>query len=140
MKIIKELLQKYKGNIAISVFCFFLLILLLATDFKACRSISLIKMVLLIPILAYFITFYVIWHSPYNVIKYHKMAFYDILWQMTYDIKCRKVCQYGYQKNCIEQTNWSRNFKSVISVNFTSWNAKNQITRFFHCNFELIPF
>ena len=40
------------------------------------------------------------------VIKCHKTSFYDILWQMPYDIKCHEVCQYGYQKNRIDETNW----------------------------------
>ena len=71
--------QKYKGNNAISVFFIFRLILFLANDFKACRSISLIKPVLLIPILSYFMTFmpHGIYHKmSLNVIKWH---FYDIL-------------------------------------------------------------
>ena len=41
------------------------------------------------------------------VIKRHKMALYDILRHMPYDIKCHKVCQYGYQKKRIDQTNWA---------------------------------
>ena len=36
------------------------------------------------------------------------MPFYDILWQMPYDIKLHKVCQYGYQKNRLDLTKWSR--------------------------------
>ena len=34
---------------------------------------------------------------------------------MPYYIKCHKVCQYGYQKNCIEQTN--RSMAMVILKN-----------------------
>ena len=30
------------------------------------------------------------------------MMFYDILCHMSYDIKCHKVCQYGYQNNHID--------------------------------------
>ena len=33
------------------------------------------------------------------------MAFFGILWQMLYGMKCHKVWQYGYQKNRIDQTN-----------------------------------
>ena len=117
--------QKYKGIIAISVFCIFCLILFLANDFKAYRSISLIKTVLLIPILSYFMTFYAIWHMSYNVIKCHKMAFYDILWQMIYDMKCHKVCQYGYQKNRLDQTNWSTGSKIICQKQNQTENAKN---------------
>ena len=48
-------------------------------DFEAYRSISLIKTVLLIPILAYFMTFNVMCHVSWNVIN-------AILWQfMTHD-------------------------------------------------------
>ena len=62
LKIIKETPKKYKGNIAISVFwvlCKILFLEYYSIDF---RSISLIKTVLLIPILAYLVTFYVLWH------------------------------------------------------------------------------
>ena len=62
LKIIKETPKKYKGNIAISVFWVLCKILFLENYFTAFRSISLIKTVLLIPILAYLVTFYVIWH------------------------------------------------------------------------------
>ena len=116
--------QKYKGKISISVF-FSLLILLLATDSRACCSISLIKTVLLIPILSYFMTFYAIWHKSYNVIKCHESAFYGILWQMTYDMKCHKVCQYGYPKNRLDQTNWSTGFKITCQKQNQTKNAKN---------------
>ena len=139
LKIIKELPQKYKGNIAIFVFCFFLLILLLATDFKACCSISLIKTILSIPILLYFMTFYAIWHMSYNIIKYHRLAFYDILWQMTYDMKCHKVCQYGYPKNRLDKTIWSTGFKIICQKHNQTKNAKKLKWQYFLCIFEAIP-
>ena len=62
LKIIKESPEKYKGNLAISVFFIFRLILFLENHFKACISFCLIKTVVLIPILAYFMTFNVMWH------------------------------------------------------------------------------
>ena len=71
LKIIKESPEKYKGNYAISVFFILRLILFLENYFKACISFCLIKTVLLIPILAYFMTFHVMWHVSYNVIKWH---------------------------------------------------------------------
>ena len=49
-----KFVENYIGitlKIAISFFCIFRLILFLTNDFKACRSISVIKPVLLIPIL-----------------------------------------------------------------------------------------
>merc|ERR1711873_187748 len=70
LKIIKETPKKYKGNIAISVFWVLCKILFLENYFTAFRSICLIKTVLLIPILAYLVTFYVICHKmPFLVIK-----------------------------------------------------------------------
>ena len=47
------------------------------------------------------------------------MSFYDILWHMPYDIKCHQVCQYGYQKNCLDQTNWST---GLIICQKMDWN------------------
>ena len=58
----KEFGQKYKGKIDISVFCIFFIILFDSKGSLPHRSICLINTVLLIPILAYFTTFNVIWH------------------------------------------------------------------------------
>ena len=85
--------QKLKQQNFLCIFC---LILFLANHSKYFRSISLINTVLLIPILAYFMTLCVIWHLSWNVIKWQKMAFYDILWHVPYDIWCHKVCQFTY--------------------------------------------
>ena len=60
----------------------------------------------------------------------HKMPFYDILWQMPRDIKCHKVCQYGYQKNRLDQTNWSTGFKIIFQENNQTKNAKNWNSHF----------
>ena len=37
--------------------------------------------------------------SPFNIQEFlnAKMAFYDVLRHMPYDIKCHKVCQFGHQ-------------------------------------------
>ena len=68
----KDSAQKYKGNIIISVFfAFFVSFLSLKNDFNAYRLISLMKTVLLIPILAYVMTFY----DVSCVIKWHFMTF-----------------------------------------------------------------
>ena len=63
LKIIKETPKKYKGKIAISVFWVLCKILFPEKYSTAFRSISLIRTDLLIPILAYFVTFYVICHK-----------------------------------------------------------------------------
>ena len=56
----KEFAQKYIAKIDISVFCIFCLIFYDSKGSLPYRSICLIHTVLLIPILAYFMTFYVI--------------------------------------------------------------------------------
>ena len=44
-------------------------------------------------------------HHVASVIKCHKiMPSNDILWHMPHDKKCHKVCQYGHQKNRLDQT------------------------------------
>ena len=58
----KEFAQKYKGNFVVSVFCNFWKKLFLSKSFQTLRSICLIETVHLIPILAYFMIFHVIWH------------------------------------------------------------------------------
>ena len=48
--------------------------------------------------------------------KCHKMAYFVILWHFTlYGIwhKMPLICQYGYQKNRIDQRNWSRGIKNI---------------------------
>ena len=72
----KAFVKKYKGKIDISVFCIFCLIFYDSKGSLPHRSICLIDTVLLIPILAYFMTFYVILHMSY-VIKRRFMIFYD---------------------------------------------------------------
>ena len=47
-------------------------------------------------------------------------GFLGILWQMPYAIKCYKVWQYGYQKNRIDQTNWSMNAKTNLDEDILS--------------------
>ena len=58
----KAFVQKYKGKIDISVFCIFCFIFFYSKGSLPHRSICLIDTVLLIPILPYIITFFVIWH------------------------------------------------------------------------------
>ena len=58
----KEFAQKYIGKIDISFFCIFCFIFFDSKGFLPHRSIRLIDTVLLIPILPYFMTFYVTWH------------------------------------------------------------------------------
>ena len=58
----KEFGQKYKGKFDISVFCIFFIIFYGSKGSVPHRSICLINTVLLIPILPYFMTFYVIWY------------------------------------------------------------------------------
>ena len=59
-----------------------------------------------------------------------KMAFYDVLWQMPRDIKCHKVCHYGYQKNRLDQTYWSKGFKTIFQEKNQTKNAKNWNSHF----------
>ena len=58
----KEFGQKYKGKIDISVFCIFFIVIFDSKGSLLHRSICLIDTVLLIPILAYIMTLYVILH------------------------------------------------------------------------------
>ena len=44
---------------------------------------------------------------------------------MPYDIKCHKVWQYGYQKNRIDQTNWSMGHWALRIEKNEAKNAKN---------------
>ena len=64
-------------------------------------------------------------HMPY-AIKCHKLPFFDILWHMAYDIKCHKVCQYGYQKNRIDQTNRVKVFKTIYQKENLEKNQKTK--------------
>ena len=63
------------------------------------------------------------------------MAFYDILWHMPYDIKCHQVCQYGYQKNRLDQTNWSKGCKIIFQEQNLTQNPKN-----WNCNISFVFF
>ena len=81
-------------------------------------------------------------HMAY-VVKRHKTPFYDVLWHMIYDIKCHKVCQYGYQKNRIDQTNWSMGYWTLRNKKNNEKNAKNWNVKFsfvfltiFLCKYE----
>ena len=69
------------------------------------------------------------------VIKWQKMAFYDILWHMPYDIKCHQVCQYGYQKNRLDQNNWSKGCRIFFQEQNLTQNPKN-----WNCNFSFVFF
>ena len=44
---------------------------------------------------------------------------------MPYDIKCHKVWQYGYQKNRIDQKNWSMGYWTLRIEKNEAKNAKN---------------
>ena len=44
---------------------------------------------------------------------------------MPYDIKCHKVWQYGYEKNRIDQTNWSMGYWTLRIEKNEAKNAKN---------------
>ena len=48
---------------------------------------------------------------------------------MTYDIELHKLQHYGYQKNCINQTNWS--------MNKFWWNILSKIQEIIKCHFFL---
>ena len=63
------------------------------------------------------------------------MAFYDILWHMPYDIKCHQVCQYGYQKNRLDQTNWSKGCRIIFQEQNLTQNPKN-----WNCNISFVFF
>ena len=57
------------------------------------------------------------------------MSFYDILWHLPYDIKCHELCQYGYQKKRIDETNWSKAIRIIIQEQnlekmANNWNIK----------------
>ena len=41
-----------------------------------------------------------------------------------YDIKCNKLCQYGYQKTCIDQTNLSMPFIPISQEENLKINGK----------------
>ena len=118
----KEFAQKYIGKIDISVFCIFCFIFFNYNGSLPNRSICLIDTVLLIPILAYFTTFFC---NMAYVIKCHKTPFYDNLWHMPCRIKCHKICQYGYQKNRLDQTNWSIGFKILFQEQNKTKNGKH---------------
>ena len=57
--------------------------------------------------------------------KWRKMPFYDIFGCMPWVIICHRICQDGYQKNRIDQTNWSRGVKNIRQEQNQSKNAKN---------------
>ena len=59
------------------------------------------------------------------------MLRYCILCHMTYVKwhKCHKLCQYGYQKNRIDQTNWSMPFKLILQEENLKINGKKWYTK-----------
>ena len=63
------------------------------------------------------------------------MPFYDVLWHIPYDIKCHKVWQYGYQKNRIDQTNWSKGCRIIFQEQNVTQNPKN-----WNCNISFVFF
>ena len=65
-----------------------------------------------------------------HVIKWRFMPFYDILWHMPYDINCHQVCQYGYQKNRLDQTNWSKGCRIFFREQNLTQNPKTEIAIF----------
>ena len=77
-KFTKGSAQKYKGKWIDLVFCFLCFKIDRNCWFCSPRSICLLDAVLLIPILLWLMTFYVIWHVSNNAIKWHFMTFYDI--------------------------------------------------------------
>ena len=46
-----------------------------------------------------------------HAIRCQKVAFYDIVWEMAYDLKYHEVWQYEYKKNRLDQTNGSTDFE-----------------------------
>ena len=54
---------------------------------------------------------------------------------MPYDIKCHQVCQYGYQKNCLDQTNWSKGCRLIFQEQNLTQNPKN-----WNCNISFVFF
>ena len=72
----KGFCQKYNGKFGFLYFCLFCPILFLKNYFEGHRSICLINSVLLIPILPYFMSFYALWHMPWNAIKWQVYIVY----------------------------------------------------------------
>ena len=87
IKFTKHFAQKYKGNIVFLVFWILLHILFLSDDSAQLRSLCLINTLLLIPILTYFMTSFVIWQVSKNAIKCHFMA-YAIWYKVSQRAKC----------------------------------------------------
>ena len=67
--------------------------------------------------------------SYFKCHKCHKMALFDILWHMSYDIKCH----YGYKKNCIDQTKWSKNARTNLNENVIPKIQEIKNSHFFLC-------
>ena len=70
-----------------------------------------------------------------KLLKCHFLSFYDILWHMPSDTKCHQVCQYGYQKNCLDQTNWSKGCRLIFQEQNLTQNPKN-----WNCNISFVFF
>ena len=62
-------------------------------------------------------------------------SFHDISWHIPYDIKCHQLCQYGYQKNRLDQTYWSTGFKTIFQEQNLTQNPKN-----WNCNISFVFF
>ena len=108
----REFDQKCKGKIAFFLFffkfCFWWMIL---------KSLAQFVWSILFFLYPYWDTS---WHfMPYGIC--HKMSWNDKIWHfMTFhDMK------YGYQKNCIDQTNWAKGFKIIHQKENLAKNPKN---------------
>ena len=59
-------------------------------------------------------------------IRFFWYPYWHTVWHsMSYGIKCHEVCQYGYQKNRIDQTNWAKDFKIIHQKENLEKNPKN---------------
>ena len=119
----KGIPRKYKGKIYISVICIF------------CLFFSILRVHYPIDQFVWSIRFfwYPYWHTLWHFMSYgicHKTPFYDVLWHMIYDIKCHKVCQYGYQKKCINQTNWAMGYWTLRTKKIMKNMQKTEMSNF----------
>ena len=110
LKFWSHLWKEYKGKTLMSVICIFLIEIYLLKSLDSKNQFVWSMLFFWFPYC----------HTLWQFMSYyicHELAFCDILWHMSYDMKCYKVWQYGYRKNL-----WTeRKFQKKEKTEMQNW-------------------